>query len=350
MRAFVTDGNGRGSIQETIRPATRDSEILVRIHYVALNPGDWKLVEGNVLQGPAPPGLIAGCDFAGTVEEPNGSRWQKGQRVSGWVRGATFEGIGSFAEFIAIEATLVFAIPDNIRLQQASTIPAAFATATQAMFQHLKLPEPYQINTEGSQIQFLVYGASTSAGQYAVQLGRLSGLRVIALASKANHDLLKRMGADFTLDYHDENWVERVKKITGGKLQYALDNIANGNSSEKVASALMRSEGARMIALSPVGKGLIHAINPYIDAKFMVAFTAFGKPLGEGYAIFEGAGDAIPEHKAAWKKYLQLVTKMLENGELEPNPVREVGTLDNVFEAFQLSKEGKLSAEKAVLK
>jgi NADPH:quinone reductase-like Zn-dependent oxidoreductase len=348
MRAFVTDGKGSGSVQLSPRPSPQEGEILVKIHYSALNPGDWKLVEGDVLDGPAQPGLIAGCDFAGTVEDPNGSDWKKGQRVGGWVHGATFKGIGSFAEYMSIEASLVFAVPDNISLQQASTISLAFATATQAMYQHMSLPEPYQPND--GRVDFLVYGASTSVGIYAVQLGKLSGIRVIAVASSKNHDLLKRLGAEVTLDYHDEDWVERVKDVTEGKLRYALDNIADAGSPEKVANCLTHSEGSQLIALSPLDKESIHNVNPCVKAESMLAFTVFGKALGEEYTVFDNTGPETPDEKRAWEKYLRLVTKMLERGDLEANPVREVGTLDDVTEAFRLSREGKLSAEKAVLR
>ncbi|KAF9771370.1 hypothetical protein IL306_010997 [Fusarium sp. DS 682] len=348
MRAFVTDGKGSGYAQSVPRPTPRDGEILVKIHYAALNPGDWKLVEGDVLDGAAQPGLIAGCDFAGTVEDPNGSDWKKGQRVGGWVHGTTYEGIGSFAEYMNIETSLVFAVPDNISLQQASTISLAFATASQAMYRYLALPEPYQPNND--RVDFLVYGASTSVGLYAVQLGKLSGIRVIAVASSKNHDLLKRLGAEVTLDYHDEDWAERVKEITGGKLRYALDTIADRGSSAKVAGCLAQSEGSHLIGLSPLDKETIHAVKPYAKAESMLAFTVFGRALGEEYTVFDNTGPETPHEKRAWEKYLRLVTKMLEQGDLETNPVREVGTLDDVTEAFRLSREGKLSAEKAVLK
>ncbi|KAF4416365.1 toxD [Fusarium acutatum] len=348
MRAFVTDGKGSGSVQSVPRPSPREGEILVKIHYAALNPGDWKLVEGDVLDGPAQPGLIAGCDFAGTVEEPNGSDWKKGQRVGGWVHGATFEGIGSFAGYMNIEASLVFAVPDNISLQQASTISLAFATATQAMYQHLSLPEPYQSKEEI--VDFLVYGASTSVGLYALQLGKLSDLRVIAVASSKNHDLLKRLGAEVTVDYHDEDWIERVKEVTGGKLRYALDNIAAGGSPEKVARCLAHSADSQLIALSPLNKESLRALNPYVKAESMLAFTVFGRALGEEYTVFDNTGPETPNEKSAWERYLRLVTGMLQSGDLEANPVVEVGTLEDVTEAFRLSREGQLSAEKAVLR
>jgi NADPH:quinone reductase-like Zn-dependent oxidoreductase len=313
-----------------------------------LNPGDWKLVEGDVLDGPAPPGLIAGCDFAGTVEEANATHWKKGQRVGGWVHGATYDNIGSFAEFINLGATLVFEVPDNVTLQQASTISLAFATGTQAMYEHLGFLDPRK--SHSAQEDFLIYGASTSVGLYATQLGKVSNARVIAVASSKNHDLLKRLGANVTVDYHDDDWVDQVRHITHGKLKNALDTIANGDSSEKIVNAMARSEGAKLIALSPVDKDSLHAINPYVKAASMIAFTVFGRALGEEYAIFDNAGPATPNDKSAWERELQLVTERLKRGDIEPNPVREVGTLDDVVEAFRLSKEGKISAEKAVLK
>ncbi|KAF4964760.1 hypothetical protein FSARC_7359 [Fusarium sarcochroum] len=346
MRAFITNGDGSGSVQSIPRPTPGHGEILVKIHYAALNPGDWKLVEGNVAASPAPQGLIAGCDFAGTVEDANGSHWDLGHRVGGWVHGTTYQGVGAFAEFMTIEATLVFAIPDNISFQQASTISLAFATATQAMYRQMTLPNPYDDN--GIRENILIYGASTSVGQYAVQLGKLSGLRVIAISSAKNHNLLKRLGADATLDYHDDDWVDRVKELTQDKLRYALDVIAEADSSETVACALIRRNGAHLVALAPVDKEALRAINSYIKAESIIAFTVFGKPLA--YTVFDNAGDATPEDKRAWEEYLLWLPKMLEQGDLKPNHVKEVGTLDDVLEGFRLSKEGRLSAEKAVFR
>lgn len=89
-----------------------------------------------------------GCDFAGTVAEANGSSLREGQRVAGFVQGTSTNGIGEkplrgvFAEYCVIESSLVFPIPDDVTDQQAAVIPLAFATAAQAMFQRLGLPEP----------------------------------------------------------------------------------------------------------------------------------------------------------------------------------------------------------------
>lgn len=111
-----------------------------------------------------------------------------------------------------------------------------------------------------------------------------------------------------------------------------------------------RSAGSRLIALSPLDKESIRTVNPYVKAESMLAFTVFGRALGEEYTVFDNTGPETPDEKSAWEKYLRLVTVMLERGDLEANPVIEVGTLEDVGEAFRLSREGQLSAEKAVLR
>lgn len=48
--------------------------------------------------------------------------------------------------------------------------------------------------------QLFVYGGSSSVGQYAIQLAKLSGYKVITTASKRNHELVKGLGADLVFD------------------------------------------------------------------------------------------------------------------------------------------------------
>ena len=52
-------------------------------------------------------------------------------------------------------------------------------------------------------IQLFVYGGSSSVGQYAIQLAKLSGYRVVTTASKRNHELVKSLGADLVFDVSD---------------------------------------------------------------------------------------------------------------------------------------------------
>jgi len=49
-------------------------------------------------------------------------------------------------------------------------------------------------------IQLFVYGGSSSVGQYAIQLAKLSGYKVVTTASERNHELVKSFGADLAFD------------------------------------------------------------------------------------------------------------------------------------------------------
>ncbi|KAH8168238.1 hypothetical protein CIB48_g69 [Xylaria polymorpha] len=93
---------------------------------------------------------------------------------------------GAYAEYLVTGSSFVFAVPDSVTLKDASTISLAFATAMQAMFQRLGLPEPSEPAT--SAFPILINGGTSSVGLYAVQLAKLAGLYVIATGSKQNHE------------------------------------------------------------------------------------------------------------------------------------------------------------------
>lgn len=354
MQAFVTNGAGSATIKEIPRPKAGPGEVLVQIHYAAQNPTDYKAVTGR--GAPPPAGLIAGCDFAGTISDPGTSAWKTGQRVAGFVQGTSENGTkanpvrGAFAEYITIEETLVFAVPDNVELKDAAAVPLAFATAVQALYQRIALPEPESRAEDAPPL--LIYGGAGSVGKYAIQLGKLSGFRVIATASPKNHDELKGLGADEVFDYHDEAWPGKVYHATGGQLQHAFDAIGSPDSPVQVARSMSR-EGGDLCVLRPLGPSLkdIAVANHKVRAQSTAVYTVFERALAFFAMVgFDNCGEETPEDKAVWEKYLKLLTRFLGEGSVRPNKVREVGTLHDVLDGFKLLQEGKISAEKVVYK
>jgi NADPH:quinone reductase-like Zn-dependent oxidoreductase len=87
-KAIVIKGKAQAAIEEVPVPQLRDDYILVKTTAVALNPTDWKHIEGY---GGNVDGCRSGCDYAGIVEEV-GSKvtkdFKKGDRVCGVVHGA----------------------------------------------------------------------------------------------------------------------------------------------------------------------------------------------------------------------------------------------------------------------
>ncbi|KAF9870965.1 zinc-binding oxidoreductase [Colletotrichum karsti] len=353
MKALVTQGNGFVSVQSVPTPVAGPGEVLVKVHYSAQNPSDWKSVNGSPpVAPPAPAGLIVGTDFAGTIEDPNGSTWRKGQRVAGFVQGTSNNGTpanlirGGFAEYVPVESTLLFEVPDSVELKDASTIGLAFATSVQALYQRLALPEPSGANSDN---WVLIYGGATSVGNYAIQLAKLSGLRVITTASPRNHEYLKALGADVALDYHGD-WAAEVRKLTDGKLHHALDTVSEHGSTLNIAKALSNSPGDHVLTLIPThppAKEEIKAVNPHTKIEWTVVYTVFERALP---FRFDNCGDETPQDKKVWEKYLTLLPQYLERGQVKPNQVRELGGLESVTEGFRLSEEGKVSNEKLVYK
>lgn len=344
MKALVTIQGKTAEVQSVDRPQPEAGEILIKVHYVAQNPTDWKAMTA------VPAGRIIGCDFAGTVSDTNGSsRWREGQRVAGFVQGATVQPTrGAFAEYVVVEDSLVYAIPEGTSFQEAAVMPLPFGTAVQALFQRLKLPEPSKPAKSASPL--LINGGTTSVGLYAVQLAKLAGLYVVATGSKKNHELLKSLGADAVVDYSDKDWPEQVRDLTHDSLQHAFDCISENGTPQAIAKALSSTKGGHIVTLLPIGH--IRDWGEIQDSKVRlestVVYTVFERPLK--YKAFENCGSATPEDKAVWEKYLSMLPELLSSGKIKPNPVRERGGIDDILSGFKDQQEGKVSAEKLVYK
>ncbi|CCF46863.1 hypothetical protein CH063_15473 [Colletotrichum higginsianum] len=76
MKALVTQGDKTAKVQEVAKPQPGPGEILIKVSAVAQNPTDWKSTAA------VPAGRIVGCDFAGTIADPNGTSFKPGQRSS----------------------------------------------------------------------------------------------------------------------------------------------------------------------------------------------------------------------------------------------------------------------------
>ncbi|KAI2601809.1 zinc-binding dehydrogenase [Hypoxylon sp. NC1633] len=341
MKALVTVETGTASVTEVNIPKPEEGEILVKVQYAAQNPTDWKSMKS------APPGRIVGCDFAGTVQDSNGSHWHHRQRVAGFVQGCSVKPLrGAFAEYLVVEASLVYPIPDQISYQDAAVIPLAFATAAQAIFARLKLPEPSKPATKD--FPFLVNGGTSSVGKYAVQLGKLSGAFVVATGSARNHALLRSLGADAVVDYRDPDWPEQVRNLTHDGLQLAFDCISENSTPEAVARALSPTKGGHVVTILPVNEIRNKLDNKKVKLESTIVYTVFERPIK--YGTFDNCGEPTPHDKAQWEKYLAMLPEFLSSGKLKPNGVRELGGINNILGGFRKHEEGWVSAEKLVYK
>lgn len=162
MKAVTVHGN-KAKVSEVPLPKLRPTYLLAKVDSVALNPTDWKHVNGKR----AADGCISGCDFAGTVVEVGddvNKSFKIGQRVAGTTHGANASHTddGCFAEYALAKADLLVHLPDDLPFEKAATFPLGTATVGQGLFQKaLKLNYPDEPSTKGETV--LIY-VSVSSG------------------------------------------------------------------------------------------------------------------------------------------------------------------------------------------
>jgi len=135
----------------------------------------------------------------------------------------------AFSTHVAVPASQVTKIPDDMTFAAATTIPVAFLTAYYALktLAHVKRRE-----------WVLIHGGAGGVGMAAIQIAHACGARIIATAgSPAKRDLLRALGVQHVLDSRAINIVGEVMQITGSGVDVALNSVA-GEAMERTIACL----------------------------------------------------------------------------------------------------------------
>src|SRR6266581_7209246 len=206
MRAVVAHEYGVPhvlKIEQVQRPEPNDDEVLVRVIASSVNPADPLTLSGKYAQefGTHLP-LIPGYDIAGVVEKVGAkiiTTLKAGDAVYGY---PTFG--GGWAEFVTVKEWEVAAKPKSLSFAEAAAVPMCALTAWQALVDTAQLQAGQTI---------LIHGGSGGVGSFAVQIAKARGAKVIATASTANQDLLKKLGADVPIDYTKTKFEDVAKDV-----------------------------------------------------------------------------------------------------------------------------------------
>jgi len=190
--------------EEAPRPVAGASEVVIRVHAAGVNPVDWKVRAGFAkerLKYKMP--FIPGWDLSGVVEAvgPGVLRLKVGDDV---YSRPDIARDGSYAEYIVVKEPEVARKPQSVDHIHSAAVPLAALTAWQALFDGAKL-------TAGQTV--LIHGAAGGVGSFAVQLAKIKGARVIGTASKKNHEYLRSLGADETIDYNTTKFEDVVHNV-----------------------------------------------------------------------------------------------------------------------------------------
>ena len=197
-------------------PKPGEGEVLVRVAAVGVNRPEVMQREGKY---PPPPGAssILGMEFSGTIVavgegvEPE----QIGQPVCALVTG------GAYAQYAVAPFGQCLPVPEALSMVEAAAMPETLFTVWTNLFERAYA-------TEGDTV--LVHGGTSGIGTMAIGLCRLFGVAIIVTAgSAAKCAAALAIGADHAIDYSTEDFVERVKAITGGKGVAAVLDMVGGD-------------------------------------------------------------------------------------------------------------------------
>ncbi|MFK7763673.1 MAG: NADPH:quinone oxidoreductase family protein [Roseobacter sp.] len=219
------------SLQDVSHPVAAEGQVVVKVHTCGLNFGDLLIIKGTYQERPELP-FTLGMELCGTVTEVGAGvdTLVVGQRI------AAYCGFGALAEYAAIPANICVPIPDEMTAEHAAAFLIAYGTSHVALDYkaHLKRGE-----------RLLVLGASGGVGLTAVELGKLMGAEVVAVARGADKlAVAKQAGADHLLNSETDDIRDIVKGLGGADVVY--DPI--GGAQFKAAMRACRPE-ARLIPL-----------------------------------------------------------------------------------------------------
>jgi len=285
------------------------------VHYGALKDGD-----------------STGSDFAGDVVQVGSNAESKGIKigdaVAGYARGGFIDkSNGAFQTYVKSRAESVWVVPrGQLSYEQAAPMGGiALSTAVQALFQRLNLPTPWAPAKDVTPV--LIWAGSTSVGIYAIKLAKMSGLQVATTASPKNHDLLRKLGADFVCDYKDPEAPRKIKEWSDGKLAHAFDTISNKETTQLTAQAF-GDRGGKIIVISPVEEG---SGVPNVEASMTLIYSALDPKNEEDFKVIADWNRRLPQYAS----------------ELNVMPLKKwPGGLESIPEALEQLRAGKTSAEK----
>ena len=225
-------------IEQRPVPRPGPGQVLVAVAFAGVNRPD---VLQRLGRYPPPPGAsdIPGLEISGTVVAvgEGGDPALVGSQVCALVSG------GGYAQYCLAEIDHCLPVAAGLPLAEAAALPETLFTVWHNVFER-------GWATEGETL--LVHGGTSGIGTMAIKLGKLFGLTVIVTCgSDAKCEAARALGADEAINYRTEDFVERVKAITGGKgAELCLDMVA-GDYTQHNLDCL--GDSGRLVTIAVLG-------------------------------------------------------------------------------------------------
>lgn len=307
MKAVIINKYGSANELVTVelpKPSIKPNEVLVKNHYVSVNPWDSMVRSGSMklFTGSKFPKIL-GTESAGIVEEV-------GEQVRGFKKGDRVIAttgkihIGSYSEYIAVPETSLAKLPDNVNFQSGATLPVAASTAYNSLHELANIKKGDEV---------LINGAFGGVGSAAVQVAKIAGATVTAVCSTRNVENVRLLGADHVMDYTKDDLYQHVEKYD------IIFDTVNKMDFSKAKKTL--KQGGIMVGTLPTLKAMTNQFRTSWSSKKFKAINNY--PTAEN---------------------ISLLARFVAEGKLKVVIDREF-SLDELPQAHQYSETGKVQGK-----
>ena len=253
MRAIVNESGGL-AWRDFPDVLAGPGEVVIDVHAAGVNRADLLQAAGKY---PPPPGAseILGLEVAGIISDVgvSVSNIVVGQPVCALLSG------GGYAERVVVPARQVLPIPPGVTVEDAAGLPEAACTVWSNLVMAAQLQAGDVV---------LVHGGASGIGTHAIQVAAALGARVAVTAgSSAKLQVCRDLGAEVTISYRDDDFVDRVRAETDGRGADVILDLMG-------ASYLDRN----LSALAPDGRLVIIGMQGGVKAELNIA-ALIGKRL-----------------------------------------------------------------------
>ncbi|MFD2289152.1 zinc-binding dehydrogenase [Pedobacter petrophilus] len=304
MKAAVLNEFGsveKFEILDVPTPKPGSNEVLVNVMATSVNPLDFQVRRGDYKNELTLP-VITGHDVSGVIVEIGigVKNFKVGDEV--YYTPEIFNGQGSYAEYHVANEAIIGIKPKNVSHLEAATFPLSAGTAYEMLFTRAQLKVNQTI---------LIHGGAGGVGIPTIQLAKAMGATVYTTARTVHHQILKGFGADFTIDYEKENYIDEILKLTNGKgVDVVIDTLGGNTLSD---SGKILNQMGQVVTLVDIEKpqNLIHA---------------WGKNATYHFVFTRQSRNKLDE-----------LTKLIESGKLKPVvgkvfPLSEIGKAHSLLE------------------
>ncbi|MFF3868001.1 NAD(P)H-quinone oxidoreductase [Micromonospora sp. NPDC001898] len=260
-------------------PEPGPGEVVVHVRASAVNRADLLQRQGHY---PPPPGAPAypGLECSGVVGAVGAdvTGWAVGQEVCALLAG------GGYAERVTVPTGQLLPVPAGVSLVDAAALPEVACTVWSNVVRLAGLAKGETL---------LVHGGGSGIGTFAVQLGRAVGATVVVTARSAKHERLRELGAAHAIDYREQDFVEEVRRVTGGRGADVILDIMGASYLARNVAAL--ATGGRLVVIGMQGGRKAELdLGALLAKRGSVAATALrSRPPAEKAAIVAGVREQV---------------------------------------------------------